>query len=133
MKKKSVIILSLILSSCGLFGLPRSKELNKESKNELDKIVKELKLEDLKYSYGWKSLNGKETKYFDVILADIDDSTDFIPFNNRLIGAFEKSDFEFSGIDYISIGYLKKYIPVDVYVVYTIDPKTKKIIEVSYK
>jgi len=133
MKKKSMIILSIILSSCGLFSLPSNKELNKESKKELDKIVKELKLEDLNYSYRSKSVNGKETKYFDVILTDIDDSTNFIIYNNRLIRAFEKSNFEFADVNYIEIFYLKKYIPVDVYVIYTIDPVTKKIVEVSYK
>ncbi len=115
----------LFVSAC---GLPEMKKLTKESKAEMNKIVKELKLEKFDHSYSSKYRNGKTTKAFYIDLANIDDSIDFESYNNRIISLFEKSGYNFKDQDFIRIGYFKNYFGADTYVSYTIDPKTKEII-----
>ena len=120
----------IVLSSC---NLPEIKELKHESKQEMDSIIEELELEQLSYSYHSKTTNGKSKDVFHIDLWNIDDSTDFKAYNDRLISIFEKSDFELLNQNYIQIAYFKKYIPVDLYVYYNIDPKTRQIIKEGTK
>lgn len=126
--KKYLFYLSLFLtlSSC---NLPEMKELNDESKKELDSIVNELKLEQIKHFYSSKTKNGETKTFFYVDLWNIDDSTDFKAYNDRIISAFEKSGYDFKDLNYISITYFKKYVASDLYVYYDIDPKTKQILK----
>ena len=126
MKKLLFLLLMFYVSSC---NLPEIKDLTKESKKEIDSIVKELKLEQFEYSYHSKTTNGKTRKMFSVDLYNIDDSIDFKPYNDRIIKAFENSQFELKSQDFIRIGYFKRYIPVDLYVYFDIDPRTKQIID----
>lgn len=114
------------ISSC---NLPEMKKLNNESKKEIDSIISELKLEQLEHSYRSKTTNGKTRTVFYVNLWNIDDSTDFKAYNERIISAFEKSGYDFRDINYISIGYYKKYYASGLYVYYDINPKTKQIIK----
>jgi hypothetical protein len=107
------------------------KKLTKESKAEMDKIVKELKLEKFDHSYSSNLNNGKTTSWFSIKLSNIDDSIDFKPYNDRIISLFEKSGYSFKDQDYITISYFKNYFAMDLYVYYTINPKTKEIIRVD--
>lgn len=116
----------LLVNSC---NLPEMKKLNNESKKEIDKIINELRLEDFQYSFHQKTTNGNEKKFFSVKLSNIDDSTDFKLYNDRIISAFEKSGYDFKDQDFIRIGYFKQLIPIDLYVYYEIDPKNKQIIK----
>jgi hypothetical protein len=120
-----LVLLSLI-TSC---NIPKSKKLTAFSKKEIKKIIQELKLEQFEYSYHTENSNKKQTTILFVDLYDIDDSTNFKQYNNRIIELFEKSKFEIKNQNIIRIGYFKKYIPVDLYVYYDIDPKTRRIIQ----
>jgi hypothetical protein len=115
----------LLLFSC---NLPELKKLNSESKKEVQSIVKELKLEQFEYSYHSKYNHGKSRNFFSVKLWNIDDSTDFKAYNDRVIQVFEKSNYELKNQDFIRISYFKNYIPVNLFVYYEIDPRTKEII-----
>ena len=116
----------LLVNSC---NLPEMKKLKKKKKKEIDKIINELRLEDFQYSFHQKTTNGNEKKFFSVKLSNIDDSTDFKLYNDRIISAFEKSGYDFKDQDFIRIGYFKQLIPIDLYVYYEIDPKNKQIIK----
>jgi hypothetical protein len=120
-----IIACSMLLFSC---NLPEMKELTSESKKEVASIVKELKLEQFGYSYHSKTEFGKTKKVFFIDLYNIDDSTDFKAYNERVIEVFEKSNYELKSQDFIRIGYFKKYFASDIYVFYDIDPKTNEII-----
>lgn len=131
MKKTILFIgIALFLNSC---NLPEMKELTNESKKEMDSIVKELKLEQFEYSYHSKTVNGQSKIFFSIKLYNIDDSTDFKAYNNRIIKVFENSEFELKNQDFIRIGYFRRYVPVDLYVYYEIDPRTKQIIKEGTK
>ncbi len=129
MKNKYFIVFSFFLIFLGC-GLPEMKKLNSESKKEIDQIVKELKLEQFKYTYQNKTKNGKTKKIFLVELYEIDDSTNFEPYNDRIISAFEKSKFELKSMTVIRIAYIRNVMNADLLVRYDIDPITKKIVEV---
>jgi antitoxin component YwqK of YwqJK toxin-antitoxin module len=132
MKKMIVLMLGLFMYSCGLSDMKTEmKKLTKESKTEMDKIRTELKLEKFDHTFSEKYRNGKTTKAFYVELANIDDSIDFEPYNDRIISLFEKSGYNFKDQDFIRIGYFKNFFAVDTYVSYKIDPKTKEIISVD--
>lgn len=127
MRKINYLALILLLvNSC---NLPEMKKLNNESKKEIDEIINELKLEDFQYSFHQKTTNGNEKKFFSVKLSNIDDSTDFKLYNDRIISAFEKSGYDFKDQDFIRIGYFKQLMTIDLYVYYEIDPRTKQIIK----
>jgi hypothetical protein len=130
MKNIIYLLALLILNSC---NLPEIKELNNESKRELDLIVNELKLEQFEYSFRSKITDGISKKTFYVNLYNIDDSTDFKSYNERIISIFEKSNFDFKDISYIGITYFRKYYASDIYVYYDIDPRTKNIIKEGTK
>jgi hypothetical protein len=119
------LVLVSLINSC---NISKTKKLNQYSKKEINKIVNELKLEQFTYSYHYENTNGKELKFFFIDLYNIDDSIDFKQYNNRIIELFEKSKFEIKNQSFIRIGYFKQYIPVDLFVYYDIDPKSKKII-----
>lgn len=129
MKKIIYVLITLVLASC---NLPEVKELNNESKKVIDQIISELKLEDFQYSFHQKTKNGNTKKFFSVKLSNIDDSVDFKPYNDKIISAFEKSEYDFKDQDFIRIGYFKQFITIDLYVYYEIDPKTRKIIKEGY-
>lgn len=129
MKKVCILILGII-SAC---NLPEIKKLNSESKKEIDEIINELKLEDFHYSFHQKTTNGNGKKFFSVKLSNIDDSTDFKPYNDRIISAFEKSGYDFRDQDFIRIGYFKQLMSINLYVSYEIDPRTKQIIKEGYQ
>lgn len=127
MRKINYLALILLLvNSC---NLPEMKKLNNESKKEIDEIINELKLEDFQYSFHQKTTNGNEKKFFSVKLSNIDDSTDFKLYNDRIISAFEKSGYDFKDQNFIRIGYFKQLMTIDLYVYYEIDPRTKQIIK----
>lgn len=127
MRKINYLALILLLvNSC---NLPEMKKLNNESKKEIDEIINELKLEDFQYSFHQKTTNGNTKKAFFVDLSNIDNSTDFKPYNDRIISAFEKSGYDFKDQDFIRIGYFKQLMTIDLYVYYEIDPRTKQIIK----
>ncbi|MBC9811461.1 hypothetical protein H9Y05_03135 [Crocinitomicaceae bacterium CZZ-1] len=127
MRKINYLALILLLvNSC---NLPEMKKLNNESKKEIDEIINELKLEDFQYSFHQKTTNENTKKAFFVDLSNIDDSTDFKPYNDRIISAFEKSGYDFKDQDFIRIGYFKQLMTIDLYVYYEIDPRTKQIIK----
>lgn len=126
---KRLFILIILVSSC---GLQEVKELNSESKKEIDQIINELKLEDFHYSFHRKTNNGSVKKFFSIKLSNIDDSTDFKSYNDRIISAFETSGYDFTDQDFIRIGYFKQFIPIDLYVFYEINPKTRQIINEGY-
>jgi hypothetical protein len=132
MKKIIIIVVGWFVCSCGLPEMKTEmKKLTKESKAEMNKIQTELKLERFDHTFSKKFRNGKTTKAFYVELANIDDSIDFEPYNDRIISLFEKSGYNFKDQDFIRIGYFKNYFAVDTYVSYKIDPKTKEIISID--
>lgn len=125
-----IYLLLFVFASC---NLPEKKELKTATKKEINKIIGELKLEQFQYSFSSKSKNGNTTNIFYVDLFDIEDSVDFKPYNDRIIDAFENSDYDLKSQDFIRIGYFRKYIPVDLYVYYDIDPSTRMIIKEGYR
>lgn len=129
MKKVCILIVGII-AAC---NLPEIKKLNSESKKEIDQIINELQLEDFQYSFSQKTTNGNTKKVFFVELSNIDDSTDFKPYNERIISAFEKSGYDFTDQDFIRIGYFKQLMSINLYVYYEIDPRTKQIIKEGYQ
>lgn len=126
MKMKKIFIMCLLLSSC---NIPELKELNVESKKEINIIIKELKLEKLDYGIFSKSIDGKQKNYFKLRLYNIDDSVDFIPYNNRLIDAFDNSGYKLQQYDFVVFYYYKNYLSGDLYKYYIVNSKDRKIIE----
>jgi len=123
--RQVLFILLLALSACA----KKNNPLKGDSKQELKKIISELKLEDVSYGYTKKYEDGKTSNYFKITLWDIDDSTDFLPYTRRLIHLFNDSDYELDKCDFVSFYFCKKYDYADLFKYYKIDPKDYSIIE----
>jgi hypothetical protein len=127
------VLALLILTACDFPKLPKSKkpkELSSITKNEIEQIKKELKIENLQYGFYTKKINGNKTMInFDITLSDIDDSVDFKPYNKRLIEAFNASGFDFKKCNKIDFYYFRKYSTANLYVYYAVNPIDYSIME----
>jgi hypothetical protein len=123
---KKMIIIGLIISSC---GMPELKKLKSESKGEIDSLISELKLEKFDYGIHSKTIGGQQKNYFKVRLYNIDDSLNFEPYNVRIIKTFDKSGYNLKQYDFVVFYYYKSYSNGDLFKFYRVRARDGKILE----
>lgn len=117
-----------------LFGcIESNKELNPNSKKELDQIVSELKAEQISYGFNYKRVDSKEEFYFKIVVYDIDKPTDFIPYTKRMIELFNKSAYKLERCDFVVFYFYKKHHLAELHKFYRIDPRTYDVLEEADK
>jgi len=131
-------ILSIFcLNGCNLPELPEIKELNSESEQMYDQVLKELKAENIVYSYKGVNNDGTKKIYFKMRIENVTNleltDEELKRYNHKILSIFDKSNFDFSAVDEYIFYYMERSSPPSKLRIYFELDSNRNLMEIAHK